>query len=100
MIRHMIKCDKTFTIVEQGHISPLLPIESRIFQITIRLFRIHQCIIPSQSLMLMNIIIEGTLTQLALIEWKLKIGCFGSDLRNGWRILLAWLLKAKWRQAC
>jgi len=80
MIRQRIKHNKPFAVVEQGHLSPLLPIEPTIVQIIIQLSCIYQCNNPSQGLMLINSIIEGTPAQSDLIEWKLKIGCFRSDL--------------------
>ena len=80
MICHRLKCNKAFTLISSGNLSPLLSIEPTIVSTIIQLSRILQSINLSQGLLLVNIIIDGTPAQADLVEWKLNICCNGDNM--------------------
>ena len=59
-MRQRVKRKKIITVVEHGNSSPLLPVEPTIVSTIIQLLRIRQSITPSQGIMLVNSIIDGT----------------------------------------
>ena len=79
-MRQRVKRKKIITVVDRGVPSPLLNIEPTIVSTIIQLSRIRQSITPSQGIMLVNSIINGTPAQADLINWKMKVGQTGENI--------------------
>ena len=85
-IRRRIERKKVF-VTQTGLSSPLLALENTIVTLLIQMGRIRQCLSPSQSLQLVNSLIDGTKAQQDLIQWKTKYtNNIGTSVGKGyWR---------------
>ena len=74
MICQRIKRCRSFTLVPQGHVLSLLPVEPTIASAMIQFARIRESIIPSQFIISANIIIKYTPVQANLFALKPNFG--------------------------
>ena len=65
-----------------GHYTPLLPVENKIVELIVCMSKLKRSLKASEGLRLVNELIDGTLIQQRLIDWKDKMNIYSNSLED------------------